>query len=114
MELVAVALQQTGQDIGSSVGRVIVDYDDIVFEAGFLRKGTLHRVLHRLDTVEHRDDHRGLHLKLLFVEIHRTILVGVNQRLHLTQMGCAGLFHLYLHLTVARIHIVELLHARGT
>ena len=29
-------------------------------------------------------------------------------------MGCGSLFHLDLHFTIARIHVVELLHARCT
>ena len=111
VELVAMSLLQVSQDVGSSIGGVIVDHDDIVFKAALLRKGTLHGVLDRLDTIEHRDDNRSFHIELLFVEIDGTILVRVNQRLYFAQMGCAGLLHLYLHLTVARIDIVELLHA---
>ena len=41
-------------------------------------------------------------------QILRAVEGGVYQGAHLAQMLGACLFHLYLHLSVARVHIVEL------
>ena len=98
-----------GEDFTRTVGRVIVHHDHIKLEVGFLAESTLHGIGDGLLTVEHRDDHGSLVFKLLFVEVGLAIEVGIHQGTHFLQMLGASLLHLYLHLSVARVHIIELL-----
>ena len=109
-----VLLGQFAEDIRRAVGRMVIHHDDVIFERCLLRQRTLHRITDGLGAVVDGDDHRGLHVELLFVEVYLAILRGVYQRLHLAQMGRTGLFHLYLHVAVGGIHIVKLLHTRSS
>ena len=88
---------------------MIVDHDDVELEIGFLAQRTLHGIRDGLLSVENRDDHRSLVEEFLFAEIRLAIKAGIDECPHLVEMLRASLFHLYLHLSVARVHIVELL-----
>ena len=93
---------------------MVIHHDYIILEVCFLRKGTFHSILDCLLTVEDRNHDGGLHLKLLFTEVDILILGNIYHSAYLTEMGSACLFHLYLHLAVGWVHIVELLLTRGT
>ena len=97
------------KNLASAVGRMIVDHDDVELEIGFLAQRTLHGIRDGLLSVENRDDHRSLVEEFLFAEIRLAIKTGIDEGSHLVEMLRASLFHLYLHLSVARVHIVELL-----
>ena len=90
---------------------MIVNHNDIILEIRFLRQRTFYGILDGLLAVKDWNNDGGLHLEFLLIEIDILILTGINQRPYLTKMGCTGLLHLYLHLTIGRIHIVELLDA---
>ena len=102
------------QQLRRTIRRVVVHHDDIKLEVRFLGEGTVHSVADGLLTVKDGNHHRRLHVELLFVEVRTAIERGIDLGTDLSQMGCSCLFHLYLHLTVAWVHIVELLHTRGT
>ena len=93
---------------------MIVHYDNVIGEGGFLRKRTLHSVPDGLDSIEDWNHHRGLKLKFLFLKVYLLILSGINQRPDFTKMLGACLLHLYLDGSVCWVHIVKLLLARGT
>ena len=90
---------------------MIVHHNHVKLEIRFLRQGTLHGIGDGLLSVKHRNHHRSLVFKLLFVEIRQTVVAGVHQGTHLVKMLGTSLFHLNLHLTVSRVHIVKLLFA---
>ena len=90
---------------------MIVHHNHVKLEIRFLRQSTLHGIGDGLLTVKHRNHHRSLVFKLLFVEIRQTVVAGVHQSTHLVKMLGTSLFHLNLHLTVSRVHIVKLLFA---
>ena len=102
------------QQLCGAIRRVIVHHDDVELEVGFLRQGAVHGITDGLLTIEDGNHHRGLDIKLLFVEVWPTIVGRVDLSTDLVQMCRSGLLHLDLHLTVAWVHVVELLHARGT
>ena len=97
------------KNLASAVGRMIVDHDDVELEIGFLAQRTLHGIRDGLLSVENWDDHRSLVEEFLFAEIRLAIKAGIDEGSHLVEVLRASLFHLYLHLSVARVHIVELL-----
>ena len=96
------------------IRRMIVHDDNIEGEISLLRERRHDRITHRLLTVEDRDDYRSLYRKRLFIEIRLLVMCRVHQCADRRKvLGCYTL-HLYLGLTVARVHIVELLHTAGT
>ena len=97
------------KNLASAVGRMIVDHDDVELEIGFLAQRTFHGIRDGLLSVENRNDHRSLVEEFLFAEIRLAIKTGIDESPHLVEVLCASLLHLYLYLSVARVHIVELL-----
>ena len=93
---------------------MIIHHDDIIFEVRLLTEGAVHGVADGLLTIIDGNHDRGLDIKLLFVEVWPPIIRGVDLCPDLCQMGCCSLFHLDLHLTVSWVHVVKLLHTRGT
>ena len=91
------------------VGGVVVDHDDVKLEVGFLAEGTLHGISDGLLSIEDWDDHGSLVLKVLLVEVGQAIITSIYQCSHLLQVLGTSTLHLYLNLTVARVHVVELL-----
>ena len=87
---------------------MIVDHDDVELEIGFLAQRTFHGIRDGLLSVENWNDHRSLVEEFLFAEIRLAIKTGIDEGSHLVEVLCASLLHLYLHLSVARVHIVEL------
>ena len=87
---------------------MVVHYDDIILERCLLRQGTLYGILDGLNTIEDGNNDRSLYIEILFVEVNILILSSIHQCAHLTQMSRTGLFHFNLHLTIGRIHVVEL------
>ena len=102
------------QQLGGLIGRVVVDYDDIELEVGLLRKGAVDSVADGLLTIVDGDDDGGLEFELLFVEVGTTVVGGVDLGTNLLQMGRGSQFHLYLHLAIGGVDVVELFDARGT
>ena len=102
------------QYFAGAVGRMVVHHDDVELETCLLFQGTLHGISHGLFAVEDGDDDRSLVFKLLLTEVWLAVEGGVYQGAHLAQVLGACLFHLYLHLAVARVHIVKLLLAALT
>ena len=90
---------------------MIVHHNHVKLEIRFLRQGTLHGIGDGLLSVKHRNHHRSLVFKLLFIEIRQTVVAGIHQGTHLVKMLGTSLFHFNLHLTVSRVHIVKLLFA---
>ena len=110
-QFVFITSHQARQDFGSTIGRMIIDYDNIILEVCFLRQGTLHCIFNGFRTIENGNNNGSLHLEILFVEVNLQIVARIHQCTDFTQMGSAGLFHLYLHLTIGRIHVIKLLDA---
>ena len=93
---------------------MIIHHDDIIFEVRLLTEGAVHSIADGLLTIIYGNHDRGLDVKLLFVEVWPPIIRGVDLCPDLCQMGCCSLFHLDLYLTVSWVHVVKLLHTRGT
>ena len=93
---------------------MVIDDDDIELEVRFLTEGTRHGVADGLLPVVYGDDDGCLYVEFLFVEVWTTVERRVDLCAYLCQMGCGGMLHLYLHLTVAWVHIIKLFHARGS
>ena len=102
------------KQLGGLVRGVVVHHDDIIFEVCLLREGRVDGIADGLLAVVDGDDDRCLDVELLFVEVRPTVVRGIDLCADLRQVGGGGMFHLYLHLAVAGVHVVELLHARGT
>ena len=101
-----------GKFLRSPVGGMIVHDNDIVIEITFLRKCAMDGIGHRSDPVENGDDDGGGHLRLeIRVRADSPESRG-NVGSDPLQMLRADFLHLYLDLSVARIHIVELLLSR--
>ena len=114
VKLLCMAFGKVGQNVGGTVGRMVIDDNDIIFEHRLLRQGTLNGITDSLHTVIDGNDDGSLEVKRLFIIVDVLILHGVNQCTDFAQMVRAGLLHLHLHIAVGRVHVVELLHARGT
>ena len=97
------------KNLTCAVGGLIVYHDDIKLEASLLAEGTLHCIGDSLLSVENRDDDGCLVFELLLAEVGLAIEAGIYQGSHLVEMLGAGTLHLYLNLTVSRVHIVKLL-----
>ena len=93
---------------------MVVHHDDVELEACLLSQRTLHGISHGLFAVEDGDDDRCLVFKFLLTEVGLAVGGGIYQGAHLAQMLGACLFHLNLHLAVARVYIVKLLLAALT
>ena len=102
------------KDLSRFVGRVVIYYNNVKGEGGFLRQSALYGIGNRFLTVKDRDDNRCLYLELLFVEVGHDIISRAHQCSYLLEMCRNGLFHLYLHIAVGGVHIVELLLPAGT
>ena len=100
--------EEAFDDIHGSVGGIIIHHYHIVFEIRFLVQGAADRIAYGADPVLAWDYHRSLVPELPFRKVDI-----LEHRLKISpdglQMGRTGLFHLYLHLAVAGIHIVEYL-----
>ena len=96
-----------GEDFGSAVGRMIVNYNHIEGESGFLRQGGSHRVGDGACAVADGDDDRGLHgkapLGVVNMPCYRRKLCHDS-----CEVGSENLFTLLLHCGIARINIVKL------
>ena len=93
---------------------MVVDNDDVELEVALLAEGRLNGVGYGLDAVEDGNHDRCLVLKLLLFEVGVEIFGGVYDGTNGVEVTCHSLLHLDLHLTVARVHIVELLGAAQT
>ena len=88
---------------------MIIYNNYVELEIGLLAHRTKHCVCDGLLSVENWDDDGCLIFKVLFIKIRLTIVTGINQGTQFTKMLGTSLFHFYLHLSVTRIYIVELL-----
>ena len=95
------------------VGRMIIHHNDIELEISLLSQRTVHSIQNSLLAVVDRNHHRSLDIKILFVEVWTAIERRIDLGTDLSQMGRSCMLHLYLHLAVTGVHIVELLHTRG-
>ena len=102
------------QQLRRTVCRVVIHHDDIILEVCLLIESAIHGVADGLLTVIDGNHDGCFDVKLLFVEVRPTVIGGVDLRADLRQMDGRGLFHLDLYLTVTWVHVVKLLHARGT
>ena len=93
---------------------MVIDYNNIERKITFLAQGAHDCILHRPDSVEHRDHHRRCDRKLMITEFfHIRILEGWRQICpYSLEMFRAYGLHLYLDCPVLRIHIIKLLFAR--
>ena len=105
-------VMQGVKQLGGFIGGMIIHHYDIVFEVSFLAQSTVDGIENGLLAIEYRNHHRGLDVEVLLVEIRTTIERRIDLGTNLSQMGSGSILHFDLHLTVPRIHIVELLHAR--
>ena len=98
--------EEAFDDIHGSVGGIVIDDNYIVLEIRLLAQRAADGIAYGTDPVLAGDDHRSLVLELSFREVHI-----LENRFQICsdglKMGGAGLFHLYLHLAVPGIHIVE-------
>ena len=106
--LLASCFLQLLENIRCAVGGMVVHNNHIERERGFLPQSTLHGISNGLRPVEDGNHHRGLHSELLLAEVDGLTFARIHQSSYRRQMACGHTFHLYLHLTVARVHIVEL------
>ena len=98
-------------DIHCPVCGIVVNHYHIVREIRLLAQSGADGICNGPDAVLARNHHRGLVLEVSLVQVHIPELrfkIGPDS----LQMGCAGLFHFYLDLSVAGIDIVKLLLAR--
>ena len=93
---------------------MVVDDDDVIGERRLLLQSTVDGIGNGLGTVIDGNDDTGLNRELLLHEVDIAHVGGVYLGTNGSQMGCRCMFHLYLHLTVAWVHVVELLDTRGT
>ena len=94
------------------VGGMVVHHDDIELEVRLLLQRAIDGIKDRLLAVIDRDDHRGLDVKALLVEVRATVEARIYLRTDGSKVGSSRMLHFYLHLTVAGIHIIKLFHAR--
>ena len=95
------------------VSRVIIHHNDIKIEVSLLAKSTIDGIHDGLLAVVDRYHHRSLNVKVLLVQVRTPIERGINLCPNLCQVGRGGMLHFNLHLAVAGVHIIELLHPRG-
>ena len=99
------------EEFGCLVGGEVIHNDNIILEVSLLRQRAINRVAYRFLAIAHGNNHRRLEVEVLFVEVGHRISTRIHQCSYLAQMLCYGTFHLYLHLAVGWVDIVELLHA---
>ena len=97
--------------IDGSVRRVVVHYNNIVFEIRFLRQGAADCIANGAYAVLAGDDDGGLEGELPFRQVH-----GLERRRQVPADGLEmvghGLLHLDLGAAVARVDIIELFLSR--
>ena len=98
-----------GKDlIHGAVSGVVVHYYYIIRKRSLLGQGRCYCLPYGAHPVLAGDDHGGLVLEVAFPEVHRGELRRQPGAYRLEVVRAGG-FHLYLHLAVAGIHVVELL-----
>ena len=100
-----------GEDICCAVGGMIVHHDDVEVEVSLLRKSRIYCIGDGLRAIIDWYDDRGLYVKLLLAEVHAAVGHRVDRSTYRSDVSRGSLFHLYLHLAVAGVHVVELLFA---
>ena len=100
------------QDVSSAVSGMVVYDDDVIPECRLLRQGALYGIAYGLLAVEDGNDDRSLQRKVLLQEVYALVGRGVYQCLDGLQVLGDHLLHLYLHVAVGRVHVVELLDTR--
>ena len=88
---------------------MVVNDNDIVFEARFLRQGRTNSIRDGFLSIENGNHHRCLIFEILLVEVNVYVCRGVYSRSNGFQVSRCHLFHFYLHVPITRIHVVELL-----
>ena len=98
-----------GKQFGSAVSGVIIYHYDIVREIRLLSEHAVDGICDSLHAIEDRDNDSGFHVKVLLLEVRFEEVGSIYRGFDGFQMRCCGAFHLYLHLSIARIDIVKLL-----
>ena len=91
-----------------SIGRIVVDHDDIELETGFLRQCRANGVADCLMSVPDGNNNRCLDPKISLVEINRVESRSVDKSTNFIKMLGDSLFKFYLNRAITRIYIVEL------
>ena len=104
-----VAVGNGGGDGCRSIGRVVVYHDDVKPEVGFLTQCRPYSVLDGTFAVAHRYDDRCLDFEVASVGVDIGQCRGIDISANQPQVVGRYLLHLYLHVAVARVDIIELL-----
>ena len=91
---------------GGTVGRVIVDNDQVEFEICFLAEYRTDGIAYGTNTVAYRNNHRSFVWEVAGVEFY-FLEFRLQITAYLLQMFGTCLFHLNLSVTIFRIYIVE-------
>jgi len=91
------------------VGGVVIHHNHVVFEVGELSECAVHGVDDCLFPVAHGNHDGCLDVEGLLAEVDVFIVFGVYEGADLLKVLRAHFFHFYLCLSVARVHVVELL-----
>ena len=87
---------------------MVVHYYYVILECSLLRESRSDSVGDGLGAVENRYNHRSLVREVLLAVVGLHILRRVYRSANLVEVLCRHLLHLYLHLAVARVDVVEL------
>ena len=105
----AVALLLKGAEyLCCSIGRVILNDNNIKGERCLLAQSALYSIADGLLTIEDGDDDTRLDSKLLLVEVGSDVIRWGDEGTNLAEVSCYNTLHLHLYLTILRIYIVEL------
>ena len=102
------ALNQLGEGFGGSVGRVVVDDEDVEGEAGLLGQGRGDGVLDGAHAVAYGDDNACLDGHFLAVKHDLVVLAGCQVGVDLAEVARYGALHFHLACAVAWVNVVEL------
>ena len=105
---------ETTQQFGGLISRVVINHNHIKLKVGLLVESAVDSIADGLFAIIHGDNNRGLHLKVLLVEIGLLIERGLYLGTYLNEMGRGYLFHFYLYLAIGRVHVIELFHTRSS
>ena len=98
---------EVAESVGRTVGRVIVDDDDVEWKIGLLFKRAVYRIANGLHAIADGDDHAAFNGERRIV-VGRTRGRRRQPGLDALEVGCRDLFHFNLIAAVSRIDVTEM------
>ena len=95
----------------SAIGGVIIHNNYIECKGSLLPEYRFYGIAYGGCTVEHRYYHRCLNGEIAGRQIYFVVFASRQTTAYGFEMSRAGILHLYLHLALRRVHIIELLFA---